>query len=108
MGHRQPTEVYDIGCTGRDVGIAHCGQRTYAGDMTSTAPYIAETDARSRVVLPGRPRQMFVVRENPDGSLLLQPGKVITNAQSEYDETPELQELLAQAAASSTVTRRRR
>jgi len=51
---------------------------------------------------------MFVVRENPDGSLLLQPGKVITNAQSEYDETPELQELLAQAAASSTVTRRRR
>jgi hypothetical protein len=71
---------------------------------------VIETDNRSRVVLPGHSNQRFVVQENEDGSILLQPARVVTDAQLEYDGNPELRELLARAAESSTVhqTRRRR
>jgi hypothetical protein len=68
---------------------------------------LVETDDRSRAVLPGRPNQRFVMRENPDGSLLLQPARVVTDAQYEFDSDPELRELLARAAASPTVRRAR-
>jgi hypothetical protein len=67
---------------------------------------LVETDGRSRVVIPGHPNQRFVVQENADGSVLLEPARVITDAQHEYDN-PELRELLARAAASPSVTRRR-
>lgn len=66
------------------------------------------TDDRSRVVLPGHPKQRFLVQENSDGSLLLQPARVVTEAQLEYEESPELQDLLARADASPTVQRSRR
>jgi hypothetical protein len=70
---------------------------------------LIETDDRSRVVLPGRPRERFLLQENSDGSILLLPAVVISQAQSEYDQSPELQELLSRAAGSATVhTRRRR
>ncbi|MGH3959377.1 hypothetical protein [Mycobacterium sp.] len=69
---------------------------------------IVETDDRSRVVLPGHPNQRFVLRENDDGSLLLQPARVVTEAQHEYDSDPELRELLSRAAAAPTVRRARR
>lgn len=66
---------------------------------------LVETDDRSRVVLPGHPNQQYVVRENPDGSLLLQPGQVLTDAQREYDSDPELRELLSRASGSPSVRR---
>ena len=66
---------------------------------------LIETDERSRVVLPGHPSQRFIVRENEDGSILLEPARVITEAQLEYDESAELQALLKRAAASTTVSR---
>ena len=66
-----------------------------------------ETDDRSRVVLPGHPNQQLV-RENADGSLLLQPARVVTEAQHEYDSHPELRELLSRATAAPTVRRARR
>ncbi|MGV0700552.1 hypothetical protein [Mycolicibacter sinensis] len=66
-----------------------------------------ETDGRSRAVLPGRPNQRYVMRENPDGSLLLQPARVVTDAQHEFDTDPELRDLLSRAAASPTVRRTR-
>jgi hypothetical protein len=66
-----------------------------------------ETDARSRVVLPGHPEERFIVQENEDGSLLLQPARVVTEAQAEYDSDPELRDLLARATKSSTVRRTR-
>jgi hypothetical protein len=69
---------------------------------------IIETDARSRVVLPGHPNQMFALQENSDGSILLLPAKIIAEAQLEYDQTPELRDLLSRAAASGTVRKRRR
>ena len=68
---------------------------------------LVQTDSRSRVVLPGHPNEMFQVQENADGSILLQPARVVTEAQAEYDETPELQELLSRAMASPTKKRRR-
>lgn len=71
--------------------------------MTTTV----ETDDRSRVVLPGHPNKRFIVRENADGSILLQPARVVTEAQHEYDSDPELRDLLARATASPTVRRAR-
>lgn len=68
---------------------------------------MVETDDRSRVVLPGHPNQQYVVRENADGSLLLQPARVTTHAQEEYDREPELRELLSRATVSPTVRRTR-
>lgn len=84
---------------------AQCGKMGYTRLVTELA--LVETDSRSRAVLPGRPNQRFVMRENPDGSLLLQPARVVTDAQYEFDSNPELRELLARAAASPTVRRAR-
>lgn len=64
---------------------------------------VIETDDRSRVVIPGHSNQMFVVRTNADGSLLLEPAQVVTDAQREYDSTPELRALLTRAASAPTV-----
>jgi hypothetical protein len=71
------------------------------------AETIIETDARSRAVLPGHSNERFLLHENADGSLLLQPARVVTEAQAEYDGDPELRALLARAASAATVRRRR-
>jgi hypothetical protein len=68
---------------------------------------LIETDDRSRVVLPGHPRRKFVMQENDDGSILLLPAVVVTEAQLEYDQNPELRELLSRASAAQTVRKRR-
>ena len=68
---------------------------------------LIETDSRSRAVLPGHSNQRFLLHENEDGSLLLQPARVVTEAQLQYDTDPELQALLAQASRSPTVRRKR-
>ena len=68
---------------------------------------LIETDDRSRVVLPGHPNQKFAIRENSDGSILLLPARVVTEAQFEYDQNPALRDLLSRAAASQTVRKRR-
>lgn len=73
----------------------------------NTRETVVETDARSRVVLPGHPNERFIVRENGDGSLLLEPAQVVSKAQAEYDSDPELRELIARASAAPTVRRRR-
>lgn len=69
--------------------------------------FLVETDSRSRVVLAGRPNERFIVTENPDGSLLLEPAVVVSRAQYEYDTSPELQDLLHRASESTTVRRPR-
>lgn len=66
--------------------------------------YLIETDHRSRVVIPGRRNERFIVTENQDGSLLLEPAFVVSKAQYEYDHSPELQDLLT-AASETTTTR---
>ena len=69
---------------------------------------VIETDSRSRAVIPGHSNERFLLHENEDGSILLQPARVVTEAQHEYDTNPELQALLTRATASRTVTRTRR
>lgn len=68
---------------------------------------LVETDSRSRVVIPGRPGERFLLQENEDGSILLEPARVVSEAQYEYDHDPQLRELLSRAAASPTVRRER-
>ncbi|MGA3256850.1 MAG: hypothetical protein ABSD32_22635 [Mycobacterium sp.] len=70
-------------------------------------PAVIETDNRSRAVLPGHPNQRYLMRENDDGSILLQPARIVTDAQQEYDTDPELRDLLTRATASPTVRRAR-
>jgi hypothetical protein len=43
-------------------------------------PMLIETDACGGTVLPGHPGQRFVMRVNEDGSILLQPALVVTQA----------------------------
>lgn len=69
---------------------------------------LVQTDGRSRTVLPGHPNQRFLLRENADGSILLEPARIVSESQAQYDETPELRELLARAMQSKTVRRRER
>jgi len=69
---------------------------------------LIETDARSRVVIPGHSNEKFLVQENHDGSILLQPARILTDAQIEYDSDPELRDLLARAAGSRTIRRDRK
>lgn len=66
---------------------------------------LVETDDRSRVVLPGHSNQRYLLQENEDGSLLLQPARVISTAQAEYDSDPYLRALLKRASESKTVRR---
>jgi hypothetical protein len=75
--------------------------------MEAKVPELIETDARSRVVIPGHPNQRYLLHENSDGSILLEPARVVSEAQYEYDNTPELRALLTRAANSGYVTRRR-
>jgi hypothetical protein len=69
---------------------------------------LIETDGRSQAVIPGHMNQRFLLQENKDGSLLLQPASVVTDAQQEYDGDPELRALHARASQWSTVHRSRR
>lgn len=68
---------------------------------------VIETDARSRATITGHPDERFIVQENADGSLLLQPATLVTEAQRQYDSDPELQQLLARATQAPTVRRTR-
>jgi len=54
-------------------------------DIVPTVGYLIETDHRSRVVIPGRRNERFIVTENQDGSILLEPAIVVSKAQYEYD-----------------------
>lgn len=66
-----------------------------------------QSDSRCRVVVAGHPDQRFILQENEDGSILLQPAQVVSEAQLEFNRDPELRALLARASRSRTVRRRR-
>jgi len=76
-------------------------------DSVFPVGYLIETDHRSRVVIPGRRNERFIVTENQDGSILLEPAIVVSKAQYEYDHSPDLQDLLTKASESTTVRRPR-
>lgn len=68
---------------------------------------LIETDSLGGTILPGHRNQKFLVRENPDGSILLQPAHILTEAQYAYDTDLDLSDLLARASASPTIRRNR-
>lgn len=70
-------------------------------------PVLIETDSHGGVVLPGHANQRYLMRENEDGSILLQPPTELARAQHEFASTPELRDLLAAATAASTIRRTR-
>jgi hypothetical protein len=68
-----------------------------------------ETDGRSRVTLPGNKRnRRYLVDEQPDGTMILRPALVITEAQANYDANLDRQARIAAAAQAPTVRRPRR
>lgn len=68
---------------------------------------IITTDSHGYTVLPSRPNEIFVVCENSDGSILLQPADTVPNAQVQYNSDADLRDLLSKAVASPTVKRNR-
>lgn len=70
-------------------------------------PTLVEADLRGRLVLPGHPGQRFAMHVDEDGSILLQPVMAVADAQREFDSDPELQNLIARAAASESIRRSR-
>lgn len=70
---------------------------------------LVETDARGRVSL-GRPDRRYLLHEEPDGTLILQPAAVISDLELKYMENSALQAQIAYAKAHSEqrVKRRRR
>jgi hypothetical protein len=68
-------------------------------------PTLVETDDQGQTVLPGHPNRRFVQFSKADGSIVLRPVLVVSDAeaQHEYDTNPELRELLARAMAGKTV-----
>jgi len=98
----QPKLLIPI-CPLWEYGITFKGTREDA-----MGPQLVETDGRSRVVLPGHANERFLVRENADGSILLMPARVVSEAQYEYDNSPELQEILERAAESGYSAKRRK
>lgn len=69
---------------------------------------LIETDARSRVVIPGHSNRLYQMEERSDGVLIFHPAVVLSEAQLEYNSNPELRELLTRASNSKTVHRKRR
>lgn len=81
----------------------------WRGHYNREVPHVEfiEADDRGRITLPGRPNNRFLLRHNADGSILLQPAQLVTDAQYEYWVNPELRTLLTAAASSRTVHRTR-
>jgi hypothetical protein len=48
------------------------------------------------------------MHENADGSLLLEPARIVSEAQYEFHRSSELQSLLSRAMSSPTVKRSRK
>jgi hypothetical protein len=61
--------------------------------------YLIETDGRGRVVLPGRRNERFLVTENEDGSLLLEPAVVLTAAEHRLLSNTVFGKKISEAAA---------
>ncbi len=61
--------------------------------------YLIATDGRGRVVLPGRRNERFIVTENEDGSILLEPAVVMTAAEHHLLSNTVFGKKMSQAAA---------
>ena len=91
----------------RDTKAITRWSRDGTGTFAETAPDADGWHHLHAVPISLRAHDGELTARTPDGSILLQRARVVTEAQSEYDDTPALQELLAQASASPTVRRSR-
>jgi hypothetical protein len=70
---------------------------------------IVETDGRSRLTLPGgKANKLYLVDECEDGTIVLRPATVITEAQAALMRNPELQQEIRHALEGPIERRPRR
>lgn len=50
-----------------------------------------EVDARSRVTLPGRAGRRYLLHEDPDGTVVLEPAVLLSEMEVAYLRDPDLQ-----------------
>ena len=89
------------------LGIGYVDAHLLAATLLTTDASLWTRDKRLAAAAADLGISYRTAQENADGSLLLQPASVVTDAQLEYDGDPELRALLARAAKSSTVHRSR-
>lgn len=60
--------------------------------------HVLETDSRSRLTLPGgRANRRYLVHEESDGTLILEPAVVISEREARFQADAELQTRIAHA-----------
>lgn len=68
-----------------------------------------QTDGRGRMTLPGgKANQLYLIQEDPDGTIHLQPAVVVSAAQAALDNNPALLEELEKSHNSGASPRNRR
>ena len=92
--------------------FAHMGQVGRLVGMTMPTGHsgsLVETDARGRVSL-GRPDRRYLLHEEPDGTLILQPAAVVSELELKFLSNSALQAQIAYAKAhpEQRVKRRKR
>lgn len=65
----------------------------------TTPMTLIEVDARSRVTLPGKANRRYLVREEDDGTVILEPAVVMSELEARYLANPELQARVAHGRA---------
>lgn len=66
--------------------------------MTSQTPMI-DVDGRNRVTLPGKAHRRYLLHEQPDGTLILEPAIVMSEREARYLGNPDLQARIQYARA---------
>ncbi len=76
--------------------------------MTIAAPVpVIEVDARNRVTLPGKAHRRYLVHEQDDGTVILEPAVVISELEARYRVNPDLQATVARGRAHPELSKPR-
>lgn len=76
--------------------------------MTTTAPIpMIEVDARNRLTLPGKAHRRYLVHEQDDGTVILEPAVVISELEARYRANPDLQAKVAHGRAHPELSKAR-
>ncbi len=67
--------------------------------MSTTPTPMVEVDARSRVTLPGKAHRRYLLHEQDDGTMILEPAVVISELEARYRANPQLQAQIEHARA---------
>ncbi len=76
--------------------------------MTIAAPIpMIEVDARNRVTLPGKAHRRYLVHEQDDGTVILEPAVVISELEARYRANSDLQGKVAHGRAHPELSKPR-